>query len=255
MLPRALLTAMLSVALGVAMAACTSTGRSGQSAASSPTAPTTSASRPYTVTYRASDFSPNVSNRWFPLQPGTTLVYRGIKDGEKVLEQFEVSDETQKVNGVPCRVVLDRLYVAGKLGETTRDYYSQDTKGNVWYFGEDTAELDPDGSMVGTEGTWHSGEASAQPGIFMPASPQVGESHRQEYYAGHAEDFFQVLGLSTSVSVPYKSFSGAVLTKEWTPLEPDVLDHKYYVEGIGTVKETSVKGPREEMVLVDVQHG
>ncbi len=250
---KAFLTA-LSVTLSVAMAACTSTGRSRQSAASSPAASTTPATRVYTISYRASDFSPNVDNRWFPLQPGTTLVYRGIKDKEKVLEQFEVSDETQKVNGVPCRVVLDRLYVGGKLGETTRDYYSQDTKGNVWYFGEDTAELDPDGSMVDTEGTWHSGEASALPGIFMPASPHVGESHRQEYYAGHAEDFFQVLGLSTSVSVPYRAFSDALLTKEWTPLEPDVLDHKYYVEGIGTVKETSVKGPREEMVLVDVKH-
>jgi len=132
--------------------------------------------------------------------------------------------------------------------------YSQDNKGNVWYFGEDTAELEADGTMVSTEGTWHTAEAGAQPGIFMPASPRVGESHRQEYYRGHAEDVFQVLDLTASVSVPYKSFSGTLQTKEWTPLEPDVRDNKYYVQGIGEVKETTVKGPREELVLVDVKN-
>jgi hypothetical protein len=34
-----------------------------------------------------------------------------------------------------------------------------------------------------------------------------------------------------------------------------VLDSKYYVRGIGEVKETTVKGPREELVLVDVRTG
>src|SRR6266511_2015001 len=85
-------------------------------------------------------------------------------------------------------------------------------------------------------------------------SYRAGESHRQEYYRGHAEDFFQVLDLTASVSVPYKSFSGTLQTKEWTPLEPDVRDNKYYVQGIGEVKETTVKGPREELVLVDVKN-
>src|SRR6266542_3442054 len=69
-----------------------------------------------------------------------------------------------------------------------------------------------------------------------------------------AGDFFQVLDLTASVSVPYKSFSGTLQTKEWTPLERDVRDNKYYVQGIGEVKETTVKGPREELVLVDVKN-
>jgi hypothetical protein len=254
---RLLKTAALATAIGAVMAACTSAGSGGGSGSGSgsTTRSATPAASATTVAYRAGDFSTDVDNRWFPLKPGTTLVYRGTKDEGKALEYFTVSRQTQKVGGVPCRVVLDRLYLDGKLAETTRDYYSQDSKGNVWYFGEDTAELEPDGSMVGTEGTWHTGEAGAQPGVFMPANPRVGESHRQEYYPGHAEDFFQVVDLSASVSVPYKSFSGTMLTKEWTPLEPDVLDHKYYVAGIGEVKEVTVKGPLEELVLIDVKHG
>ena len=33
-----------------------------------------------------------------------------------------------------------------------------------------------------------------------------------------------------------------MLTEETTPLEPGIVDHKYYVQGIGTVKEQQVAG-------------
>jgi hypothetical protein len=198
-------------------------------------------------------FSPNVDNPWFPLKPGTTLVYGGTKDGKKAHVIYAVTKQVQKINGVPCRVVLDRLYLNGTLAETTRDYYTQDSKGNVWYFGEDTAKLDPHGNMISTDGTWHAGEAGAVPGIFVAATPKVGDSYRQEYYKGHAEDHFKILDLSTRVKVPYRSFKHALLTKEWTPLEPGVVDHKFWVRGIGEVKEVSVKGPLEKLVLIDVR--
>jgi hypothetical protein len=152
-----------------------------------------------------------------------------------------------------ARAALDRLFLSGHLAETTRDYYTQARDGTVWYYGEDTTQLDEHGHLVSTEGSWRAGVDGARPGIFMPATPRVGRRFRQEYYAGHAEDHFQVLDLATPVSVPYRSFRGAMLTKEWTPLEPGVLDHKYYVRGIGTVKEVSVRGAHEELLLVDVR--
>ena len=214
---------------------------------------TTSSGAPYTVSVDPATFSADVTNPWFPLIPGTTLLYRGSKDDQPARETYEISDETQVVDGVRCRVVKDRLYLSGVLAETTRDYYAQDRKGTVWYFGEDTATLEEDGSMIETAGTFHAGEAGAQPGIVMTANPQVGESHRQEYYKGYAEDFFEVLRLSVPVTVPYKAFPHALLTKEWTPLEPDVVDNKYIVKGIGVVREVGVKGSKEELVLVDVQ--
>ena len=86
----------------------------------------------------------------------------------------------------------------------------------------------------------------------MPARPRVGQTGRQEYYKGHAEDHFAVVSIHARVSTPYVSSTRAVLTKEWTPLEPGTLDHKYYVRGIGTVKELTVKGPLERAVLVSV---
>ncbi len=199
-------------------------------------------------------FTTTIDNPWFPLVPGTTLSYRGTKDGKPAVDAYQVTNETRLIDGVTCVVVKDILTLAGKLAETTRDYYVQDKLGNVWYFGEDTQELDANGKVTSTEGTWHAGDDGAEPGIFMEATPTIGRALRQEYYKGHAEDHFQVLSLTASVKVPYRAFQGVALrTKEWTPLEPDVLDNKYYIRGIGEVREVSVKGPREELVLVKVE--
>jgi hypothetical protein len=204
---------------------------------------------------RPGRFVDQVTNPWFPLRPGTTYVYTGVREGEPSRELFTVTRLTKTIQGVRCTVVNDRLYVRGRLRERTTDWYAQDRRGAVWYFGEQTAELDARGRVTSTEGTWRSGVDGAKAGIYMPARPRVGQSFRQELYAGHAEDHFGVLSLNASVTVPYVSSRHALLTKEWTPLEPDVLDHKLYVRGIGTVKEQTVKGGSERNVLVAVRRG
>jgi len=198
-------------------------------------------------------FAPRVDNPWFPLTPGTTLVYRGVKDGKTARDVVKVLHTTRTIQGVRCTSVSDRLYLAGRLEERTTDWYAQDLRGNVWYFGEATAELDRSGHVTSTEGSWLAGRHGARAGIYMPARPHVGQTGRQEYYKGHAEDNFAVVSVNARVSVPYVSSTRAVLTKEWTPLEPGTLDHKYYVRGIGTVKEVTVKGPPERDVLISVR--
>jgi hypothetical protein len=198
-------------------------------------------------------FSARVVNPWFPLRPGTTLVYRGVKDGRPSRDVVHVTPRTRTIEGAACAAVSDRLYVRGRLAERTTDWYTQDAQGNVWYFGEDTAELDRNGHVTSTEGTWLAGRDGAKPGIFMPANPRVGDAHRQEFYKGHAEDHFRVLSLAARVKVPGARSARALLTKETTPLEPGVVDHKYYVRGIGTVLEQTVKGGDERNVLVSVR--
>jgi hypothetical protein len=197
-------------------------------------------------------FVEHVDNPWFPLVPGTTFVYRGMKDGEPSREVLSVTNRTKLIQGVRCTVLDDRLYLSGRLEERTTDWYAQDAKGNVWYFGEETAELDKRGRVMSREGSWQAGVDGAREGIYMPAEPKVGQSFVQEFYAGHAEDHFRVVDLAASVSVPYASSKEALLTEEWTPLEPGVIDHKLYVRGIGTIKEQAVKGGSELAVLVSV---
>jgi (2Fe-2S) ferredoxin len=198
------------------------------------------------------NFSPKVTNRFFPLTPGKTLVYTGTKDGERALDLVAATTRTRVIDGVTTRVVQDRLYLDNVLAERTTDYSAQDRCGNVWYFGEDTAELDRHGKVVSTEGTWHAGVDGAQPGVIMQAHPQLGRRFRQEWYEGHAEDVFRVVSRNSRITVPHGSFRHALRTEETNALEPDVLDNKYYVEGIGEVAELSVKGPREALKLVEI---
>ena len=188
-------------------------------------------------------FSANVDNPWFPLKPGTSYRYAGVKDGQRSRDVVTVTSRVRTIAGVPCVTVDDRLYLRGRLRERTTDWYSQDAHGNVWYFGEQTAELDAHGRVTSTEGTWRAGVDGAKPGIYMPARPRLGKSGRQEYYKGHAEDHFRVIGVLGK---------NAVLTEEWTPLEPGVLDHKLYVRGVGTVLEHTERGGDEHAELLSI---
>jgi hypothetical protein len=197
-------------------------------------------------------FSPNVDNRWFPLSPGTTYVYTGIKDDKKALDIVVVTSRTKKIDGVRTRVVEDRNYLDNELSERTSDYYAQDKCGNVWYFGEDTAELDAHGNVIDTSGSFHAGVDGAQPGVFMQKHPELGRRFRQEWLKGEAEDTFKAIDLDAHVRVRFGSFDHALRTEEKTALEPDVVDNKYYVKGIGEVLEKTVKGGNEHSELVEV---
>ena len=126
----------------------------GAGAAASCQLPRFGPGRSYHPRIDPADFSPDVTNPWFPLTPGRTLVYTGTKDGQKALNLVATTSRTKKIDGVTTRVVEDRLYLSNVLEERTSDYYAQDRCGNVWYFGEDTAELDRHGNIVSTEGSF-----------------------------------------------------------------------------------------------------
>jgi hypothetical protein len=198
----------------------------------------------------ASSFSAHVDNAWLPLLPGTRYVYTGVKDGKRARDVVLVTHSTRMIAGVPCVAVDDRLTLGGHLEERTTDWYSQDSHGNVWYFGEQTAELDAHGKVTSTEGSWLAGVHGAKPGLFMPAHPRLGQSGRQEYYKGHAEDRFKVIGLFNTVSP--RGPANTLLTEETTPLEPGTVDHKFYVLGIGNVLEQTERGGNERNELVSV---
>jgi hypothetical protein len=187
----------------------------------------------------------SVTNPWFPLKPGTTFVYSGEEDGNGGRDVVTVTGRTKVIEGVRCTAVSDRVYLHGHLAERTTDYYAQDARGNVWYFGEATAELNKAGQVTSREGSWQTGVNGARAGVFMPAHPKVGQSFRQEYLKGHAEDHFAVVRVS----------GRSLLTKEWSPLEPGILDHKFYAHGTGLVKEETVKGGNETWKLAKVRHG
>jgi hypothetical protein len=203
------------------------------------------------VDLNPADFSTTVDNPYFPLPVGARWVVR-VTDQEGTVQNqvITVTDQTKRIaNGVEARVVHDVVREDGEPVEITYDWYAQDSDGNVWYFGEDTAEY-ADGKVSSTKGSWEAGVGGARPGIVMLAQPTVGESYHQEYFEGEAEDIGTVVALDESVSVPYGSFDRVLVTEDTTPLEPQILEHKFYAPGIGVVLARVLRGGHEVSRLV-----
>src|SRR5262249_48281765 len=160
-----------------------------------------------------------VTNRYLPLVPGTAHRYRGLRDGAPTSHVVTVTRQTRTVMGVRCVVVKDVVMQNQSLVEKTTDWYAQDRAGNVWYFGEDTAEYQ-NGVATNTAGTWEAGVDRALPGIVMPAAPKVGRTYQQEYRPGVALDKATVLALDATVKVPAGTFQRAIVTLDKNPLDP-----------------------------------
>jgi len=165
-----------------------------------------------------------------------------------------VSRATKQILGVNVTVVHDRVYLNKKLAEDTLDWYAQDKRGNVWYFGEDSKEI-TNGQVTSTEGSWQSGVNGALPGIVMQAHPKKGDKYQQEFAGQTASDRAAVLSTRASTQVPFGTFSGVLQTKEFTPLEPGVVEHKFYAKGIGFLRSVMIQGGTEEFHLVAIRYG
>jgi len=194
-------------------------------------------------------FVAEIDNPYMPWIPGTRWVFEGVSDGQHERNVVEVTPRTKVVMGVTTTVVHDRVFADGELAEDTFDWYAQDSAGNVWYFGEDTAEY-KNGSVTSTAGSWEGGVNGAQPGVVMLAQPMVGESYHQEFRKGEAEDVGKVIAVDDTVTVPYGPFDQVLVTEDTTPLEPQIVEHKFYAPGIGVVIEHVIRGAQEISKLV-----
>lgn len=188
-------------------------------------------------------------NPYLPLPPGRTLLYRGqTKDGLETLE-FEVTNRTKTILGVTTVVVVERHTLNGQLEEISENWFAQDRHGDVWYFGEFSQNYE-NGAPVDSDGSWEAGVGGARPGIIMKADPQVGDAYFQEFAPGIAEDQAQVMSTTGTSTVLQGTFSGVLETKEWTSLEPNSRERKFYAPGIGLILEQ--KGP-DRLELTEVR--
>jgi hypothetical protein len=196
-------------------------------------------------------FVSGVDNRFLPFTAGSTWSYRGEEDGEVEVIEVIVSDETRRVAGVNAVVVRDTVTHDGELVEDTFDWYAQDSEGNVWYLGEDSREYE-NGEVVSTAGSWETGMDGAQPGIIMYADPaaHIGVPYRQEFYPGEAEDVAQIVQTGATITIGGTVYTGVVVISEWNPLDPGVVENKYFAPGVGVVLEEVVEGGSGRVELV-----
>ena len=253
--PRTTVSGMALTLIAVLASSCGSSG--------GPRSPTTAASMSasslapthgrYSPSVHAADFVATIDNPFWPLRPGAGFHYRGMRGKTPQTDDELVTHQTKRILGIRSTVVRDTVSEHGHPIERTLDFYAQDKRGNVWYLGEDSFEL-KHGHFVRASDSWRSGIDGAKPGIIMPANPQPGDRYRQEYYPpGEALDEAHVLDRRGPVKVPYGTFKRALVTSEFSPLEPQT-EEKYYVAGVGEILERVVKGHHEEFQLVRVTH-
>ncbi len=202
------------------------------------------------------DFTTEIDNPYWPMTVGSRWVYHET-DSEGADQRVEVvvTDRTKKIaNGIEGRVVRDEVTEDGVPVEVTDDWYAQDAEGNIWYLGEETTEYE-DGKPVSTSGSFEGGKDGAEPGIIMPADPKPGMKFRQEYYEGEAEDKGEIVSVSEQAEVPAGHYRNVVMTKDTNPLEPKVLEFKFYARGVGPVLAVSVSGSTDREELLEYTKG
>jgi hypothetical protein len=173
---------------------------------------------------------------------------------------------TEDNDGVTCLIVNDLVEENGEVIEDTDDWYAREIEsGDVWYCGELARDLETfeDDSpaipeLVSIDGSFKPFRDGDQPGILVPAEPYVGQVYRQEVSLGNAEDVAEVLSVdyvfgdnqdqSLDFLVPEAlanhfcpdKEAGCVVTRDFTPLEPDVEECKYRAPGIGVFLEVNL---------------
>jgi len=196
-------------------------------------------------------FTTVVDNPYFPLRPGTVLVYETRGGKAPDTDSVAVTRETRVVLGVNTVGVRTRSYHDRKLVLQRRDWYAQDRQGSVWFLARESRQL-RDSLPADTTDSWEAGRDSARAGIVMPAIPEVGMQYRQAYRRGEVEDLAEVHDLDAKVMVLNDSLTGCVETEEWSALGHRSREQKVYAPGLGLVSRRTVTGAGEWTKLVKV---
>jgi hypothetical protein len=185
-------------------------------------------------------------NIYWPLAQGDSYAYIAETEDGCEFNKLTVLANTggysnKMIKGIQMRVVRDQEWEAeppdgvecddpaiaafAVLMEDTLDYYPIDDKDNIWYYGEDTWAVDDESPVCTDDGAWEAGVDEAVEGIVMLSQPTAGDRYQQEFWEDEAEDWGKVNRLNGKVGDEY---SNCLVTKEWTPLEPGSVEHKYY---------------------------
>jgi hypothetical protein len=219
-----------------------------------PGTPHTLTSEDYNPEIDPAHFTTTISNKYINLPIGKEMVYEA--QTAEGLERIEIAitGETKMVMGIETLVYHDREWLNDELVEDTMDWLAQDKDGNVWYFGEAVNNYE-NGVLTDHEGSWEAGVDGAKPGIWITGNPQIGDTYRQEYYVGEAEDIVEVVDVNVSVTTRMGTFNNCIKTFDFTPLDSQSKEHKYYCPELGSLVliEHLVDGDRVELVEVNYE--
>jgi hypothetical protein len=204
-----------------------------------------------------------VDNTYFPLEPGTQLVYKGSSiDGNRRIRHrvvFTVTDLTKVIAGVRTIVGWDRDFSEGDLVEEELIFFAQDEDGNVWHLGQ-YPEVYDEGQLDGAA-PWLVGYLEgARAGTAMLADPREGIPAYSEGFAPppyYWDDHARVVKTGRETCVPAGCFDDVLVTEEFEPTKRGAFQLKFYAPGVGNVR-VGWRGPnedeREVLVLAEIRH-
>lgn len=205
----------------------------------------------YNPQINPADFTTKITNKYFTLPVGKKMIYEA--DTEEGVERIEIEIEnaTRNIMGVETITYRDKVYLDGVLVEDTKDYLAQDKQANVWYFGEEVDNYEG-GKLKDHAGSFIAGVDGARPGIWIKDEQVVGDSYKQEYYTGEAEDMRDVVAVGQTVTTKLATYTDCVKVYDWTPLDSKSREHKYYCPEVGALvlNENLEDGKRAELVKV-----
>jgi hypothetical protein len=244
---------MLVTIVSALLAVCAACGGGESHGSETGTATLPQGSKPFEVD--PAHFTTEIDHPYWPMKPSNRWIYRETDaEGAVARVVVTVTNRTKTIMGIEARVVHDQVTEDGEIKEDTFDWYAQDDKGNLWYLGEDTTEYE-NGKPKTKEGSWEAGVDGALPGIILPAHPQVGQRYREEYFKGHAEDGAQIIYGDALAKVPAGRFGHGVQTRNFSGIEPDVIEEKIYAKGVGVVLEITVSGGSDRDELLSYSTG
>ena len=198
------------------------------------------------------EYSHEVTHELLPLMPGAQRVFEGRSNvtGAPLPHRvtFTVTSLTKVVAGVRTAVVWDVDESNGIVTEAELAVFAQDLAGNVWNLGEYPEEY-RGGAFTGAPNAWFAGVGTAEPGIHMPASPDVG---LPEYLQGFVPEieFFDcatIFEAGVTVEVPAGSFSDVLVIHERSPFDPEGgVQVKYHAPDVGIVNIGALDDPEGE---------
>lgn len=206
----------------------------------------------YVPDIRPEQFSTTITNRYFTLPVGKKMTFEATTEtGALERIEIEILRETKNIEGVETVVYLDKVYNDGQLVEETRDYLAQHENGDVWYFGEDVNNFE-NGQLKDHDGSFLHGRDGAKAGIWMKAEQRIGDSYRQEYYLGKAEDMRDTVATGLTVTTKLATYTDCVKAYDWTPLDKTSREHKYYCPQVGSLvlNENLETGKRSELTSI-----
>lgn len=193
------------------------------------------------------DFDPDnfdnptvIDNQWFPMKPGTQYIYEGFteEDGEKIPHrlEFTVTDLTKEIGGVRTVVAWVVDYMDDEIVEKEIAFFAQDNDGVVWYLGEHPEDYE--GGKFVEAPTWIHGIEGAVAGIRMMSEPKPGSPSFSAGWGPEVDfkDRGRVAEIITEDCIPVDCYKDVLVIEEYTAIEPDAFQLKYYAPGVGNIR-------------------